>query len=92
MTYFIYILECSDRTLYTGSTNDLEKRVKIHNTANAGAKYTHSRRPVRLVYTENLRDVSSALKREREIKKLTRKKKLELISSSQKQASIVHSL
>lgn len=81
MAYFVYILECADSTLYTGSTNNVEKRLAAHNTAGAGAKYTRGRRPVRLVYAEKLRDVGSALRREHEVKKLTRTKKLELISS-----------
>jgi putative endonuclease len=81
MTYYVYIVECSDSTLYTGSTNDIKKRISAHNTEGAGAKYTRSRRPVRVVYTEKLRDLSTALKREHKIKKMTRKKKLELIST-----------
>ncbi|MEX0933391.1 MAG: GIY-YIG nuclease family protein [Candidatus Paceibacterota bacterium] len=92
MPYFVYIVECSDSTLYTGSTNDIKKRVRAHNTEGVGAKYTRSRKPVTLVYAEKLRDVGAALKRECEVKKFTRKKKLELIASSQKQKSIVHSL
>jgi len=91
MTYFVYIVECSDCTLYTGSTNDVLKRVTTHNTGTYGAKYTRTRRPVRLVYAEKMLDVGSALKRESEVKKFTRMKKLELITSSQGEVSIVHS-
>ena len=81
-TNFIYILLCSDNTLYTGWTNDLESRVCSHN-AGVGAKYTKTRLPVRLVYSEILNTKSEALKREFEIKKLSRKKKLELIGKTE---------
>ena len=81
MSYFVYILECNDNTLYTGITTNLEKRLQEHNTSQKGAKYTKIRRPVKLVYSENTNDRSSASKREYEIKKLTRIKKLELIQS-----------
>lgn len=74
---FVYMLECSDGSLYTGWTTDLEARVATHNSGE-GAKYTRSRRPVKLVYFEELPDKSSALKREAAIKKLTRAKKIEL--------------
>jgi putative endonuclease len=74
----VYILLCSDNTLYTGWTNDLKSRITAHN-AGAGAKYTKARLPVKLVYSEILNTKSEALKREIEIKKLSRKKKLELI-------------
>ena len=77
----VYMLLCSDNTLYTGWTNDLEGRVCSHN-AGVGAKYTKTRLPVKLVYSEILYSKSEALKRELEIKKLSRKKKLELIESS----------
>ena len=79
MSYFIYILECKDNTLYTGSTNDLEKRVLAHNTLKTGAKYTKARRPVILKYSEKFRTKSKAMKREYVIKNLTRGEKLELI-------------
>ncbi len=77
---YVYILLCSDHTLYTGWTNDLESRISSHN-AGTGAKYTRTRLPVKLVYCEKLNTKSEALKREIEIKKLSRKKKLELIKS-----------
>lgn len=73
-----YLLECADSTLYCGITNDLDRRLAAHN-AGEGAKYTRSRTPVRLVYTETHRDRSTALKREAEIKKLNRAQKLGLI-------------
>lgn len=79
MEYYIYILECSDKSLYVGSTNDIEKRVLAHNTLKAGAKYTKARRPVSLVYSEIYQTKNEALKREIAIKRMTRKMKLELI-------------
>ena len=75
----VYILKCADDTLYCGMTNDLEKRVKAHNEKN-GAKYTRGRTPVELVYFETGYTMSEALKRECAIKKLTKQKKLKLIS------------
>lgn len=76
MAYFIYILKCSDGTLYTGSTNDLEKRVKVHNEGKTAAKYTRSRRPVKMIYSEKFETKSEALKREWEIKKMEREEKM----------------
>jgi len=78
--YFVYIVECADKTLYTGYTTDLEKRIKNHNESKVGAKYTKARRPVRLKYSEKLATLSKALKREIEIKNLTRKEKINLIN------------
>ena len=75
---YVYILKCADGTLYTGWTNDLEKRIATHNSG-CGAKYTRSRLPVELIYHEEFESKSAALKREREIKKLSREQKLELI-------------
>ncbi len=80
MSYFVYILKCSDDTLYTGVTNNIEKRVHAHNTSKTGAKYTKARRPVTLRYSEIYENKSLALKREAQIKKLTREQKLILIS------------
>lgn len=77
---YTYILSCSDGTLYTGWTNDLEKRLKAHNEGK-GAKYTKTRRPVSLVYHEEFDTKEEAMKREYAIKKLSRTKKLELIQS-----------
>lgn len=79
-SYFVYILECADKTLYIGYTNDLEKRIKAHNKLKSGAKYTKGRKPVRLVYSESFKTLSEALKREAKLKSLTRKQKLELIN------------
>lgn len=79
--YKVYILKCSDNTLYTWITTDLEKRLKQHNWDILGwAKYTLARKPVELLYSENAENRSIASKRECEIKKLTRIKKLELIN------------
>ena len=81
MAYFTYILECIDKTLYTGITTDLERRVYEHNNSSKGAKYTKLRRPVTLVYSEILQNRSQASKREHAIKKLSRQEKLELIKN-----------
>ena len=81
MSYFIYLLRCSDESLYTGITTDVQRRLKEHNESERGAKYTKVRRPVHLVYSEEALDRSSASKREYEIKKLPREKKLELINA-----------
>ncbi len=72
----VYILRCADGTLYTGSTNNLEKRLHDHNTSKAGAKYTRGRRPVELVYQETVASLSEARKREAEIKRLSREEKI----------------
>tara|TARA_R110000803_G_scaffold156115_1_gene220668 strand:- start:13 stop:261 length:249 start_codon:yes stop_codon:yes gene_type:complete len=77
--WYVYIVKCSDNSLYTGITVDLERRVEEHNTSNKGAKYTKSRRPVHLVYSETQQDRSSASKRESAIKKLSRSEKLILL-------------
>ncbi|MDD5008310.1 MAG: GIY-YIG nuclease family protein [Syntrophorhabdaceae bacterium] len=82
MNNYVYILKCSDKTLYTGSTNNIEKRIKEHNNGKSGAKYTRARRPVKLVYVETCSTLSNALKREAEIKKLSRAQKLLLIRNS----------
>lgn len=79
MPYFVYILECSDSTLYTGITTDVQKRLHEHNSTQKGAKYTKIRRPVKLLHVEELEDRSSASKREYAIKKLKREEKLALI-------------
>lgn len=77
--WFVYILKCSDDTLYTGITIDLNRRVDEHNNSLKGAKYTRMRRPLELIYFEEYQGKSSASKREIEIKKLSRVQKLELI-------------
>lgn len=80
MSYYVYILECCDGSLYTGITTDVAKRLDEHNFSHKGAKYTKARRPVKLLYEESSCDRSSASKREYAIKKLTRVKKLQLIN------------
>jgi putative endonuclease len=79
MPHFVYILLCSDQTLYVGSTNDLERRLHQHNHAKAGAHYTKIRRPVTLAYSETVKNLAEARAREAKIKRLTRSEKLELI-------------
>ncbi|MDM5271799.1 GIY-YIG nuclease family protein [Sulfurovum sp. zt1-1] len=82
MSYFVYILQCADDTLYTGIATDISRRLKEHNSSEKGAKYTKSRRPVALVYSEAFPDRSSASRREYEIKKkMSRAEKLSLIGS-----------
>ncbi len=78
--WLVYILECSDNTLYTGITTNLEKRIEQHNVGADGAKYTRVRRPVKCVYQEPQKNRSEATKREMAIKKLSRVKKLQLIN------------
>ena len=76
--WYLYILRCGDGTLYTGITTDVEKRLAVHR-AGKGAKYTRGRSPLELVYQEELPDHSAALRREREIKSLSRAEKEKLI-------------
>ena len=80
-SWFVYLLRCNDDSIYCGITNDLEKRLEKHNSGK-GAKYTRSRIPSVIVYSEKKENKSEAAKREYEIKKMTRKQKLEIISSS----------
>lgn len=77
--YFLYILKCADKTLYTGVTTDLNRRIKEHNTSKLGAKYTSARRPVKLVYSKKFANRSKAQKEEARIKKLSRVEKLKLL-------------
>ncbi|MDK7754004.1 MULTISPECIES: GIY-YIG nuclease family protein [Staphylococcus] len=77
--HYIYIVRCKDGSLYTGYAKDIKQRIAKHNSGQ-GAKYTKIRRPVELVYQEMFNTKSEALKREYEIKTLTREKKLQLIS------------
>lgn len=78
---FTYIVKCSDGSLYTGWTNNLDKRLKAHNSGR-GAKYTKTRRPVELVYYEKFLTKQEAMSREARIKQLSRSQKLELIAGS----------
>jgi putative endonuclease len=82
MSHFVYIVKCADKTLYTGYTNNLEKRLISHNESKRGARYTRARRPVVLVYFKKFRLKGKALSREAEIKNLSREKKLKLISGA----------
>ena len=75
---YTYIVECSDGTFYTGWTSDIKKRIIKHN-AGTGAKYTRSRRPVKLVYLEQADTKQQAMRREAQIKKLTRYEKEQLV-------------
>ncbi|WP_338214135.1 GIY-YIG nuclease family protein [Companilactobacillus muriivasis] len=79
--YYVYMLLCNDKTFYTGTSNNVEKRVATHN-AGKGAKYTKVRRPVKLMYSEELANKSEALKREIAIKKLSRQQKITLLKSN----------
>ncbi len=78
MSWYVYMLRCRDNSLYTGITDDLQRRVQAHN-AGTGAKYTRSRGPVTLVYQEQLETKSEALKREYAIKQLTKSQKEQLL-------------
>jgi len=78
--YFVYSLLCRDDTIYTGITTDLDRRVGEHNSSPLGAKYTRSRRPVKLIYQKQFDTRSEALIEEARIKKLKRSDKLKLIS------------
>lgn len=81
MDWTVYIVKCSDKTFYTGITNNIKLRLETHNSGK-GAKYTKNRLPVILVYLETVDDKSNALRREMEIKKLNRSQKINLINST----------
>ena len=78
--YFVYLLQCADKSIYTGITTDVERRFKEHK-AGEGGYYTKAKMAVKILYTEKHLSRSSASKREAEIKSWTRKKKLELVNS-----------
>lgn len=83
--YYFYILRCSDNSLYCGQTTDLKRRVEEHNTStNKSAKYTKSRRPVKLVYSEEFIVAGDALRREYEVRHWTKKKKENLLATYKK--------
>ncbi|MBQ2412834.1 MAG: GIY-YIG nuclease family protein [Anaerotignum sp.] len=88
-TWYLYILRCKDSTLYTGITTDVEKRFQTHQSGK-GAKYTRGRRPLELIYREQCGTHSDALKREWEVKQLSREKKQKLITryTEQKETSL----
>ncbi len=77
--YCLYILQCADKTLYTGITTDLKRRIIEHNNKKLGSKYTSARRPVKIVYLKKFKNRSAASKAEAQIKKLKKTEKLELI-------------
>jgi putative endonuclease len=81
-SWFVYIMRCADGTLYTGITTDLVRREQEHNSEKKGARYTRSRKPVVLVYSEEVADRSEASKREHAIKKLPLVGKMELMTPS----------
>ena len=76
--WFVYILNCADGTLYTGITNDLDRRIKAHNAGTA-SKYTRVRRPVSIAYSEEVETKGDALRRELQIKRLTRSEKMAIV-------------
>ena len=82
MKAFVYILKCSDNSLYTGYTVDLEKRLKTHNSGKA-SKYTSARLPVKMVFSEECKDKSDALKKEHFIKSLNRDDKIKIIEKKE---------
>ena len=79
--WHVYIIQCKDKTFYTGITTDLERRIEEHNSSVLGAKYTRGRRPVKLVYSRMHKDRPNVLKEEIRIKKLSRVEKLKIINS-----------
>ena len=81
-SWYVYIVRCNDGTLYTGITKNLDKRIDEHNSGNGGAKYTRPRRPVTLVYTEQVESRSEAAKREYQLKRMPLMKKNDLIIAS----------
>jgi len=87
--YYIYILKCADQTLYTGITTDLKRRVAEHNTSKLGARYTSSRRPVRLIYSKKFKNRSTASVEEARIKKLSRVEKLALVKIWHKKQKVL---
>tara|TARA_Y100000816_G_scaffold289984_1_gene277644 strand:+ start:1463 stop:1738 length:276 start_codon:yes stop_codon:yes gene_type:complete len=79
--WYVYLLECSDKTYYCGITTDINRRISEHNTSSRSAKYTRSRRPVSLIGCLEAESRSDALKKEISIKKMNRKEKLKLFST-----------
>ena len=80
--YYVYIVQCSDGSYYTGVTNDLERRIWEHNTGQDENSYTYSRRPVELKYFETFADVNQAIAKEKQLKGWSRKKKHALIAQN----------
>jgi len=83
VAWFVYMLRCGDGSLYTGYTDDVQRRLATHQSGK-GAKYTRSRLPVALAYQEELEDKSAALRREAAIKRLSRREKLKLIEEKER--------
>ena len=81
--WFVYMLRCRDGSLYTGCTDDVQRRLAVHQSGK-GAKYTRSRLPVELVYQEDAADKSAALRREAAIKQLSRSEKMKLIQEKER--------
>ena len=81
MPFFVYLLECRDKTYYCGFTKNLSQRVEAHNKG-TGAKYTRARRPVKLIYFEKKKTLKAAMRREREIKSMSRKGKEKLVKGN----------
>lgn len=86
-TWHVYILRCADGTLYTGITTDIERRLEEHNTSDRGARYTRSRRPVRLAWSEEAASHAAASRREHDIRKMGRHGKLALLAGWGESAS-----
>jgi len=84
MRFFVYMVKCADGTIYTGYTRDLQKRIAQHNAGSQGARYTRTRRPVKLAYVEIFSTQKKAIKRERELKTLSHKQKVALIEKYKK--------
>ena len=80
--YYVYIVQCADGTFYTGYTTDVKRRILEHNFSSRSAKYTRSRRPIKLLYKEEYDDLSSALRREHQIKRLSRSAKKALVDKN----------
>jgi putative endonuclease len=81
--YYVYLLECSDSSYYCGITTDIQRRIVEHNTSKKGAKYTRSRRPVKLIWSKIVQNRSEATKLEIQIKKLSKKEKIALVLTSE---------
>ena len=84
MSFFVYILQCVDKTFYIGCTNDLERRLEQHNHSKSGAHYTKIRRPVKLNHTETFSTLQAARSREAELKRWKREEKIGLIKKGKK--------
>lgn len=87
MSYWVYILRCGDGTLYTGITDDVDRRLAVHRSGK-GAKYTRGRGPLEVVYREECPDRPAALRREYAVKQLTRAEKFELIGKAEKSGAL----